>query len=133
MLKRSRCPLKRTRGQYTDKQVKRCRRIGGEFGTLFSETLEAFSVQASMGMPGSKNRYIKDDVLINETGHSDATIVDWYYYCREMCFTYFEKVSGCATIGGPDVIVEINESKFGKCKYQRGHRVEGSWVFGGRE
>ena len=29
--------------------------------------------------------------------------------------------------------VKIDESKFGKCKYYRGHRVEGQWVFGGHE
>lgn len=29
--------------------------------------------------------------------------------------------------------MEIDESKFGKRKYNRGHRVEGSWVFGGIE
>ena len=29
--------------------------------------------------------------------------------------------------------VEIDESKFDKHKYYRGHRVEGQWVFGGRE
>jgi len=29
--------------------------------------------------------------------------------------------------------VEIDESKFGKRKYHRGHRVEGAWVFGGYE
>lgn len=34
------------------------------------------------------------------------------------------------TIGGPGIIVEIDESKFGKVKYHRGHRVEGVWVFG---
>jgi transposase-like protein len=36
-------------------------------------------------------------------------------------------------IGGPGVIVEIDESKFGKRKYHRGHRVDGVWVFGGIE
>jgi transposase-like protein len=36
-------------------------------------------------------------------------------------------------IGGKDVIVEVDESKFGKRKYNRGHRVEGVWVFGGVE
>jgi len=29
--------------------------------------------------------------------------------------------------------VEIDESKFGKRKYHRGHHVEGAWVFGGIE
>jgi transposase-like protein len=33
-------------------------------------------------------------------------------------------------IGGPGIIVEIDESKFGKVKYHRGHKVEGVWVFG---
>ena len=36
-------------------------------------------------------------------------------------------------IGGNGVEVEIDESKFGKRKYYRGHRVEGQWIFGGRE
>ena len=33
-------------------------------------------------------------------------------------------------IGGNNAIVEIDESKFGKRKYNRGHRVEGVWVVG---
>lgn len=36
-------------------------------------------------------------------------------------------------IRGPGIIVEIDESKFGKRKYHHGHRVEGAWVFGGVE
>jgi transposase-like protein len=36
-------------------------------------------------------------------------------------------------IGGPGVIVEIDESKISKRKYNRGHRVEGAWVVGGVE
>ncbi|MGL5706978.1 MAG: IS1595 family transposase [Aeromonas sp.] len=33
-------------------------------------------------------------------------------------------------LGSENVIVEIDESKFGKRKYNRGHRVEGVWVLG---
>lgn len=31
-------------------------------------------------------------------------------------------------VGGPNAIVEVDESKFGKRKYNRGYRVEGVWV-----
>ena len=33
-------------------------------------------------------------------------------------------------IGGERVHVEIDESKFGKRKYYRGHHVKGQWIFG---
>ena len=36
-------------------------------------------------------------------------------------------------IGGEGRAVQIDESKFGKRKYHRGHHVEGQWVFGGIE
>jgi transposase-like protein len=36
-------------------------------------------------------------------------------------------------IGGEGVIVEIDESKLGKRKYNRGHVVDGAWVIGGVE
>ena len=31
---------------------------------------------------------------------------------------------------GKSIVVEIDESSFGKVKYHRGHPVEGVWVFG---
>ena len=36
-------------------------------------------------------------------------------------------------IGGPGKVVEIDESKFGRRKYNRGRYQEGHWVFGGVE
>jgi len=32
-------------------------------------------------------------------------------------------------IGGVIVEVEIDDSKFGKQKYHKGHAIEGQWVF----
>ena len=40
---------------------------------------------------------------------------------------YYEKLE---QIGGNGTIVEIDESKFGKRKYNRGHAVDGVWVLG---
>jgi transposase-like protein len=40
--------------------------------------------------------------------------------------------SACV-IGGQDVIVEVDESKLSKRKYNSGHHVEGVWVIGGVE
>ena len=36
-------------------------------------------------------------------------------------------------IGGPGKVVEIDQSKFGRRKYNRGRYQEGHWVFGGVE
>lgn len=39
-------------------------------------------------------------------------------------------------IGGENIVVEIDKSKFTKRKYNRGHKVSGGWVLkiiGGRE
>ncbi len=33
-------------------------------------------------------------------------------------------------LGGEDIIVEVDESKFGKRKYNKGKYVEGAWVVG---
>jgi hypothetical protein len=50
---------------------------------------------------------------------------------RTWCCTILEQHS--KPIGGPGKIVEIDESKFGKRKYNRGKKVDGIWVFGGIE
>ena len=36
-------------------------------------------------------------------------------------------------IGGEGIVVEIDEAKLGKRKYNRGHWVEGVWILGGVE
>jgi len=62
---------------------------------------------------------------------ANQTIVDWSSFCREVC--YDAMILCKVKLGGYGHTVEIDESKFGKRKYHRGHRVEGQWVFGGYE
>jgi transposase-like protein len=59
------------------------------------------------------------------------TLADWGMFCREVMLVYLERSS--VKIGGPNKTVEIDESKFGRRKYHRGHPVKGHWVFGGVE
>lgn len=63
-----------------------------------------------------------------EAGVCAETMVDFYMYCRQVCYETLE--SDQDMLGGPGCIIEIDEAKFGKRKFNRGARVEGVWVFG---
>ena len=61
--------------------------------------------------------------IIYELKSSNKTVTEWTQFLRESCiYSVMEKSS---SIGGNGIKVEIDESKFGKCKYHLGHRVEG--------
>ena len=76
---------------------------------------------------------VKDQVSksVKECGVSQRVVVDWYNFCRDVCSQYF--LDHPVLIGGPGKIVEIDESKFGRRKYNRVRVVDGHWVFGGVE
>lgn len=74
---------------------------------------------------------MSQDQIQHELQLSSRTDVDWASFCREVCETAIMRDS--EKIGGTDIVVEIDESKFAKRKYNVGHRVQGGWVFGGRE
>ena len=71
------------------------------------------------------------DEIIHELKISKKTTIEWTVFFRETCFTMMLEHS--EPMGGNGIEVEIDESKFGKRKYYRGHRVESQWIFGGRE
>ncbi|GBM72875.1 hypothetical protein AVEN_171656-1 [Araneus ventricosus] len=73
-----------------------------------------------------------NDWIVDEMNVSEPTVVDWKSFCREVCVDKLVKDSK-EKIGGVRMIVEIDESKFGKRKYNRGKQVDGKWVFGGVE
>ena len=59
----------------------------------------------------------------NEYNLSDHTVADWGMFCREAMLDYLAGSS--QKIGGPTQIIEIDESKIGRRKYNRGHPVQG--------
>lgn len=62
---------------------------------------------------------------------STSTLSDWYNYCRECVVIYqLERNEYVGKIGGPGRTVQIDESKFGKRKFNRGRHIEGHWVLG---
>lgn len=65
------------------------------------------------------------------TGHSSKTITSMFNYFRQLVTQDLTQEK--QIIGGQDIIVEIDETKLGKRKYHRGHRVEGVWVVCGIE
>ena len=60
-----------------------------------------------------------------------CTVADWGMFCRETMLVFMACCS--EKLGGPNKIVEVDESKFGRRKYHRGHTVKGQRVFGGVE
>ena len=60
---------------------------------------------------------------------TNKTISDWASFSREVFISWVLKKT--KKIGGSGFTVEIDESKFGKCKYNVGRVIEGQWVFGG--
>ena len=55
---------------------------------------------------------------------STHTAVDWFHFYREICNEVM--IKNAKPKGGPGIRVQIDESKFGKRKYHRGHHhVEG--------
>ena len=69
--------------------------------------------------------------IIEELELNKNTVSQWMAFVR-MIFEEWAMRSS-EQIGGEGQVVEIDESKFGKRKYNKGHHVEGQWVFGGIE
>ena len=59
------------------------------------------------------------------------TVCKWTKKVRNLIT---ESISQIETkLGGPGIVVEIDETKLGKRKYHRGHRVDGVWIVCGVE
>jgi len=68
------------------------------------------------------------------TGLARKTVSWLLKALREACEkAYFHDLEKGVQVGGPGIIVQIDEAKYGKRKYNRGHQIEGNWVFGAIE
>lgn len=65
------------------------------------------------------------------TGHSSKTVRAFYSHFRNLVMQSIDIED--VLIGGENIIVEVDETKLGKRKYNRGHRVDGVWVIVGIE
>ncbi|GFT44403.1 DDE_Tnp_IS1595 domain-containing protein [Trichonephila clavipes] len=73
----------------------------------------------------------KTSDIERKSGFSSATLADWRHFVHEQVLDHVQLTS--SKISGAKKAVEVDESKFGKRKYPRGHYVEVQWVFGGDE
>ena len=89
-------------------------------------SLECIVEMMYLWSQGFSNNEIQHELKV-----SKKTLIEWTAYFRDVAMNKCMRSS--TQIGGPGIEVEIDESKFGKRKYHKGHRVEGKWVFGGRE
>nr|XP_047146837.1 uncharacterized protein LOC124819359 [Hydra vulgaris] len=63
-------------------------------------------------------------------GVNEKTSIQWYQYFRDICSFKTMDVAAVNQLGGPGLIVEIDESLFFKRKYNVEHNVEKHWIFG---
>lgn len=69
--------------------------------------------------------------LIPGQSISSETIADRFSYCRELCILSLdESFENEGKIGGQGEIIEIDECKIGRRKFEKGRVVEGSWILG---
>lgn len=97
--------------------------------TFFSGTRLGFNQVLIMAKLWIDEVPIKSAVSF--TGISKPTICRFWAHFRQLVASTLEIED--TVIGGKDIIVEVDETKLGKRKYNRGHRVEGVWVVVGVE
>lgn len=74
-------------------------------------------------------KYTTTNFCNDELSMSTETMTNWKNYLREVCADSL--IKNPMIIGGPEMVVEIDESCFSKRKYNVGKMYPQQWVFGG--
>lgn len=98
-------------------------------GTFFSRS--KLSIFQILGFVNLWTNNASLNLICLQIDIDEKTSIDWSSYSREVLLNSF--IENKTKLGGPGKVVEIDESKFRKRKYNHGHRVDGTWVFGGFE
>ncbi|KAI5736131.1 hypothetical protein M8J76_000299 [Diaphorina citri] len=67
---------------------------------------------------------------MDEVELSSHSVTDWASFCREVLLKWQSINVDNGKIGGPGKVVEIDEAKFGRRKYNRGRIIDGKWLYG---
>lgn len=77
----------------------------------------------------AQNTPIKN--VVHELKLNKKTIIDWFRFCRDVCFQYHTNIKIKKKIGGPGKVVEIDETVVTRRKYNVGRVVHTVWLVGG--
>lgn len=73
---------------------------------------------------------IETSICSNEKT-SRSTICDWFNFCRLLCQSSLDRLyDKMGLIGGKGRVVQIDETKVGSRKNNKGRFVEGKWILG---
>lgn len=100
-------------------------------GTWFSHSKLAPDVVSKLTAIWIMLKPPRQTFVMESLNISSNTVVDWFSYCRCVCLDWCFLNS--TVIGGQNIVVEIDEAKIGKRKYNKGRLIDGYWIFGGYE
>ena len=93
--------------------------------TLF----QIFVISSLWAETAGPGRGINYDFIQNNLKISKKVICDCFQFCCDVAVSFI--MNHCSKIRGPGHIVEVDESVFMKCKYNRSAARPTQWVVGG--
>lgn len=111
-------------------QRKNCRHSESLFKKTFFGTCK-FKIKKLLDLCYFYLHNMPVGMLCKLIGISSNTGTEWTSFLRQLLGESLEYST--MEIGGENIVVEIDETKMGKRKYHRGHRVDGVWVVCGVE